>query len=117
MLPQLFVHEGQGVIARGQALNFELAVRPSDRVERIFHDVDEHSHPRVLVAFHRQHDFFTGEALFQGRGFRGLGLIPFAVVLGSGMNVVRCGIVVDNLDGLTGHHAQYVGMISAAALR
>src|SRR3984893_275298 len=36
LLPQLFVHEGQGVIARGQALNFELAVRPRVRVVRFF---------------------------------------------------------------------------------
>src|SRR4029077_5564219 len=117
LLSEFFVHEGDGVVAGRQALDLELAVGAADRIERILDYVYEHAHPGMLVAFNRQQDFFAGEGLFDGWSLRGLRFIPLAIVLGSGVNVVGGGIAVDNLDGLTSHHAKDVGFIFAAALR
>ena len=61
------MHEGYGVIAWREAFDFEFAVRTTDRVERIFYDVDEHTHPGMLVALYGQQNFFAGEGLFDGR--------------------------------------------------
>src|SRR5712692_10134629 len=116
LLAQLLVHEGEGVVARRQALNGVLAVRAGDRVERVLHHVDVHLHPRVLVALYRQHDFFAGEALLQWSGLRRLGLVPLAVILGRGMDVVGRGIVVFDFDVLTRYHPQHMRMVPAAAL-
>src|SRR5258706_14055318 len=113
---QLFVYEGNGVIAGGQALDFIFPALIGDRVEGALHHVDVHLQPRVLVALYGQHDFFAGEALLDWSGRRRLRLVPFAGVFRCGMNVVRGLIVVLDLHGLASHHAEYVRMIFAAAL-
>ena len=45
-----------------------------------------------------------------------LRFVPLAVVFRSRMDVVSRGIVVLDLDGLTGHYTQNVGMVLAALL-
>src|SRR5260370_10936160 len=116
LLAELFVDEGDGVVAGGQALDFELAVGAGDRKERALGDVDEHAHPGMLVALHGQHDLFAGEGFLECGSLRRLRLVPLAVVLGGGMNIVGGRIAVDDFYGLTGHDAQHVGMVFAAAL-
>src|ERR1700728_2001791 len=116
LLAQLLLYEGNRVIPRRQSLDFILAALVSNCVERALHHVDVYLHPRVLIALYGEHDFFTREILFQRSRSRRLRLIPFAVILRSGMNVVRRLIVVLDLHRLARHHAQHVRMILAAAL-
>src|SRR6267143_5139875 len=70
----------------------------------------------MLVALHGQHHFFSREILFQSRSLRWLRLVPLAIVLRSGVDIVRGGIAVYDGYGLTGHYAHHVRMIAAAAL-
>src|SRR3981081_475362 len=70
----------------------------------------------MLVALHRQHDFFAREIFLDRGGRRWLRLVPLAVVFWCGMDVMRGGIVILDLYGLTGHHTQDVRVIFAAAL-
>src|SRR6266404_3478316 len=116
LLAQLFVHEGHSVLARREAFNFELAVRSGDRIERALGYVNEHPHPRMLIALYGQHNFFAREAFLQGRSLRSLRLIPFAIVLWRGVNVVCCRIAILDLHALPCHHAEHVGMIFTSAL-
>src|SRR5258708_40248754 len=96
------------VIGGGQTLDFKFTIGSGDRVERALGYVDEHAHPGMLVALHGQHNLFAGEDFLERGGLRRLRLVPLAVVLRGGMNIVRGGIAVDDLDGLTGHYAQDV---------
>src|SRR5258708_32731768 len=116
LFAQLFVDEGQRVIARRQTLDFKLAVWSGYSVERALGYVEEHAHPRVLVALNGQHDFFAGKIFLERGGPGRLGLVPLTIVLGSGMNIVGRGIAVDDLDGLTGDNAKHMRMVLAAAL-
>src|SRR5260370_4639375 len=116
LLAELFVDEGDGVVAGGQALDFELAVGAGDREERALGDVEEHAHPGMLVALHWQHDLFAREGFLERSGLRRLRLVPLAIVLRGGMNIVSGRIAVDDLDGLTGNHPHHVGMVFAAAM-
>src|SRR5437762_12971731 len=59
LFAKLFMHDGDSVVARRLALGFKLAVRSSDRIKRALGDVDEHAHPRALVALLRDHNFFA----------------------------------------------------------
>src|SRR5260370_34591417 len=70
----------------------------------------------MLVALHGQHALFSGEGFLKRGGLRRLRLVPFAVVLGRGMNIVGGRTTVDDLDGLTGHYAQHLRMVLAAGL-
>src|SRR3974377_11125 len=63
LLPKFFMDECQRVGARRQALDLELAIGASYRIERVLHNIDIHLHPGMLVALHRQHDLFAGEGL------------------------------------------------------
>src|SRR6266849_9787745 len=116
LLAELFMDECDGVIAGRQALDLKLAVGSGDREKGALRNVDEHPHPRMLVALHGKHDFFTREILFQRRGLRWLRLVPLAVVLRSGMDIVCGGIAVDDRYGLAGDHSHYEWVIAAAAL-
>src|SRR5439155_26052231 len=78
LLAEFFLDERDGVVARRQALDFELAVGAGDREERTLGYVDEHAHPRMLVALHGQHDFFTGKSFLERSGLRRLRLVPLA---------------------------------------
>src|SRR6266404_2950779 len=116
LFAELFMDECDSVIAWRQALDLKFAVRPSDREEGALRNVDEHPHPRMLVALHGQHDFFPRERLFQRRGLRWLRLVPLAIVLRSGVDIVGGGIAVDDRYGLAGDHSHHVRVIAAAAL-
>src|SRR5260370_35510786 len=50
LLSEFFVHEGDGVIARRQALDLELAVGAADPAERVFNPAVAHPQPAMLVA-------------------------------------------------------------------
>src|SRR5712664_812200 len=70
----------------------------------------------MLIALHGQHDFFPREILFQRCRLRWLGLVPLAIVLRSGMDIVGGGVAIDDRYRLTGDHSHHVGVIAAAAL-
>src|SRR6266850_4134217 len=114
LLAELFMDECDGVIARRQALDLKLAVRPGDREEGTLRNIDEHPHPRMLIALHRQHDFFPRERLLESGSLRGLGFVPLAVVLRSGMDIVGGGVAVDDRYGLTGDYSHHMRVIPAA---
>src|SRR5438445_13826082 len=61
LLAEFFLDERDGVVARRQALDFELAVGAGNREARVLGYVDEHEHPGMLVALHRLHDVSAGE--------------------------------------------------------
>src|SRR5258707_14376318 len=116
LFAELFLDEGDGVVAWRQALDLELAIGTGHGEKRALGHVDEHAHPGMLVALDRKHDFFAGESFLERDGRRRLRLVPLAVVLGSGMNVVGGRIAVDDFDGLIGDYAQHGGMVFASAL-
>src|SRR6202021_2840354 len=116
LLAEFLVNEGDGVVARRQALDLILSVFVGDGKEWALHHVDIHLHPGMLVALDREHDFFTGEILLDVRGGGWLRLVPLAVIFRCGMNVVRGGICVLDIYGLASHHAKHVRMIAAALL-
>src|SRR2546429_6980634 len=90
--------------------------RSRDRVEGTLHHVDVHLHPRMLVTLDGKKNFFASKTLVKGGGLRWLRFVPFAVVFWLGVNVVRGGVAVDDLDLLADHHAEHVRMVFAAAL-
>src|SRR5215467_3664676 len=116
LLAQFLVDEGDGVVAGRQTLDFVLARRVCDRVERALHHVDVHLHPWMLVALYREHDFFACEVLFDIGGRRRLRFVPLAIVFWCGVDVVGSGIAIFDVDGLAGHHTEHVRMILAALL-
>src|SRR4029077_11907856 len=116
LFPKFFLDESQGIVAGRQTFDLVLAIFIGDGVERALHHVDVHLHPGVLITLDGQHDLFASEGLFQWSRFGRLGFIPLAIGRWCGMDVVRSGIVVLDLDVLPRHHAQYVRMILAAAL-
>src|SRR5579871_4087053 len=59
------------------------------------------------VALHRNHDLGFDELADQRRISRALAMIPFAVGLRQGMNVVRDGIGISDLEYLVGLNAEY----------
>src|SRR5262249_48797020 len=94
-------------------------IRSADCVEGAFDYVDIHFHPGVLVAFYREHNFFSGKILLEWRGLWGLRFVPFAITTGrtrTGVDIVRGRVAVGDLDGLPGHHAHHVRMIPTPAL-
>src|SRR5258708_39954339 len=115
LLAQLFLDEGDRVITGRQALDFELAIGSGDREERTFGYVDEHAHPGMLVALDGEHDFFASECLFEWRGRGRLGLVPLAVVVRSGMSVVRGWMAVADVVCLSSRSAETVRRRCAAA--
>src|SRR5467141_1034874 len=98
LLTQLFMNEGNRVIAWRKPLDLELAIGAGDGEEGTLGYVDEHAHPGMLVALDRQHDFFAGKGFLERGGLGRLRLVPLAVILGGGMDVVGGGIAVDDLD-------------------
>src|SRR5207302_1316121 len=83
--------------------------------EGTLHHVDVHLHPRMLVTLDGKKNFFARKTLVKGGGLRWLRFVPFAVVFWLGVNVVRGGVAVDDLDLLADHHAEHVRMVFAAA--
>src|SRR6267142_2788692 len=116
LFAEFLMDERDGVIAGRQALDLKLAVRPGDCEERALRNVYEHPHPWMLVALHGQHDFLARKRLFKSGSLRGLGFVPLAIVLRSGVDIVGGGIAVDDRYGLAGDHSHHVWVIPAAAL-
>src|SRR2546425_10239743 len=65
LLAKLLLHKRKRVVAWRQAFNFVFTVRSRNREKRVLHHAHVHLHPRMLIALHRKHDFFAGEALLQ----------------------------------------------------
>src|SRR5579872_3123695 len=116
LLAQLFVDKSERVIAGRQALDFVLPALIGNGIERVFHHIHIHLHPRVLIALYWQHDFFAGEGLLYVSGGRRLRFVPFAIVLRRRVNIVCGRICVLDVNRLTRHHTQHVGMVLAALL-
>src|ERR1035438_2110056 len=116
LLAQFFMHESEGVVARRQSLVLVLPILGRYGEEWALHHVDVHLHPRMLVALDRQHDLFAREILLDCGRRRRLRLVPLAVVFRRGMDVVGGWIVIVDLYGLAGHHAEHVRMILASLL-
>src|SRR5260370_5844257 len=111
LLAELFVDEGDGVVAGRQALDFELAVGAGDREERALGDVEEHAHPGMLVALHWQHNLLAGEGFLECGSLRRLRLVPLAIVLRGGLNFVSGRIPVAHFSGFTAPPAPPLGII------
>ena len=68
------------------------------------------------VALHGDGNFGTSEGLHDGLSSWRLRFVPFAIVLGDGMDIV-CGLIgIDDRKRLAGLQGQDVGMILAALL-
>ena len=77
---------------------------------------DKRVHPAMNVTFHPDHDFRFGESPRQGRIARSLTMVPFTIDFRHGMNVVRHGIRIDDLQYLSGLNAKHPGTEPAATL-
>ena len=105
-----------GVVAGRKALEFETAVRSGDGVKRIVDDIEIHVHPGVLVAVDRKHDFRFSEGLSQWLRVGQLRGVPLVIGVAHGMDVVGSTVGIEDLNGLSGHDAEHVRDITAAAL-
>src|SRR5205823_1515562 len=61
-------------------------------------------------------DLFTSEVLFQRGRRRRLRLVPLAIVFRRGMDVVGGRVVILDLNRLSCHYAENMGMVLAALL-
>src|SRR5690242_9643064 len=73
-------------------------------------------HPRMLIALDRDQSLRTAELLLDRRGALRLHLIPLLVPLRRGVNIMRGGVAVSNLERLVGLNAYHPRMVSAALL-
>lgn len=85
-----------GIGAGRQAAQIEAAIFTSHREIRMFEYRDVTVHPGMHVALHWNGDLFPRKRLVHARS-GWLGLVPFAIVCGCGMDVVRRGIVVHHV--------------------
>jgi len=77
--------ECNGVIAGGQALDFELPFGSVTRVERALVTVDENANSRGCWCTSRAGKFFAGEGFLErGAAEEVVDSFPFEVVLGGG---------------------------------
>src|SRR6059036_1398039 len=79
-------------------------------------DPNVRAHPRMHVALHRNHDLLAREAAHFGIALGRLRFVPLLIDLGQRVDIVVGGIIVADLDVLTGHHADHVGLVHAALL-
>src|SRR5262249_43745422 len=71
-----FVPGDDGVLAGWKTLDGECAILSTDGEERTLHDADKSSHPRVLIALHRNQNLRAGKALLNWWRAIRLRLIP-----------------------------------------
>ena len=74
------------------------------------------AHPGMHVALHGYQDFLPREALLLGIALGRLRLVPLLVHFRQRMDIVIGRIVIDDLDLLSGHHAQYVRLVHTTFL-
>src|SRR5436305_3297069 len=113
--PQLFVPGLERIGSRRQIAEIEASVFSGDRKIRVLEDRDVTLHPGMHVALHGNGDFLAREGLFHLRS-RGLCLIPFTIIDGLGMNVMRGGVIVHQFEWLIGANCQDVWLVKAAFL-
>src|SRR5580692_9799913 len=105
-----------GVSPRRHVLEREAAVLASDLVIRVIEHGDIRLHPWVDVALHGNGDLGTRETLHDGLSARRLRFIPFTIVLGDGVDVVRGHVGIDDRKRLARLQCKDVRMILTALL-
>src|SRR5690242_15579932 len=96
-----------------------MSVGSSDGEEGVGQDVQVHLHPGVLIALNGNHNFLGSKGRLEDWiSVRALGLVPFTIAfyVRHRMDIVSCGIAVNNLEFLSGHDAEDAGMVAAAVL-
>src|SRR5579862_1308964 len=97
-----FVPSRYGVGPGRHILDGERAVFAGDLIVRIIEHGDVGLHPGMDVALHRDGDLGAREALHDRRRSRRLRFVPFAIVFGDGVNIVRGHIGIDHRKRLAG---------------
>src|SRR5579859_144591 len=105
-----------GVSPRRHVLESKAAVLASDLIIGVIEYGDIRLHPWVDVALHGNGNLGTREALHDRLSSRRLGFIPFAIVLGDGVDVVGGHVRIDDGQRLACLQGQNVRMILAALL-
>src|SRR3954454_5331873 len=96
----------EGVLARGQVLQFEPSVSSGHCEVRIGNDANPGMHPGMYIAFDPNHDLRLREASFDWWVSPGLAVVPFPVHMGTRVNIVGHGIGVCHLELLTSLDSQ-----------
>src|SRR5690348_13126785 len=89
-------------------LDVEGPAWPRHVIHRAGNNTDVRLHPRMLIAFLRDHDLRMLEFLVKGRGSRRLRFIPSRIVFAHGIDIVGCKVAVQNLQRLPHHDPQNV---------
>ena len=107
----------EGVVARREAGDDEVAVGVGDGEERMVHDVDVCEFPRMDIALEAEETFGLGEVEFQGARVREHGNVGFGIAFDRGdwMHVVHAIIQVGDKKLLTGLEADDVIFVDAVA--
>jgi hypothetical protein len=79
-------------------------------------NTDVSVHPAMNIALDGDHDLGFYELAIERRIARSLAMIPLAIQVGHGMNVVGYGIGIDYLEGLIGLETNDARVKPAAAL-
>ena len=103
---ELFLPDRDSVVAGRDVLQFERTVGAGDGELGVVHHGKPGAHPGVDGALDADHRFLTGEFVDDVGGAGGHAFVPFAVVLGSGVDVVLDGITVANRERLARLHAE-----------
>ena len=85
---QLFLPRLDHVIPRRDIVDLERTIVPRHCKVRMWNGADIRMHPAMDVAFHRDHDFRSGEFSAQWLVPSALAVIPFPVCLCEWVNVV-----------------------------
>src|SRR5271170_7031742 len=111
----LFVPCRQRVLPRRKSLEAERTILASYRIMRRAQYNEIAVHPRMNVALHRN-EFRFVILRVDGRRSGRLRLVPFRIYFREWMDVMRCLIVVEDLQNLARLHRQDVRKILAALL-
>src|SRR5580658_7927502 len=114
--PEGFLPDSDGISARRKVLNAIRAVWLRDSEVGIVQDANPRVHPAMDVAFYGDHDFGLRKLARDRRVSCALAVIPLAVELGHGVDVVRDRIGVRDFKDLAGLNAENSGLEPAAIL-
>src|SRR5581483_2152251 len=113
--PEFFMPCVQSVGAKGQVLDVEASVFTADGEVRVLEYRYVALHPRMDIAPDRDSDLLTRERLLNFETWR-LRLVPLAIILRHGVNIVHGGISVDDSQLLIRLHRHDVRVIHATFL-
>ena len=108
--------DSDGIDAGRQVGDGKAAILLRHRKVGIVNHADVGVHPAMDVALDANHHFRLDESSFQGRIAGALAVVPLAVDLGHGMDVVRDRVRIDHLQLLVHLDAEDAGIEPAALL-